>query len=197
MKTIEQNISPIEKRELELEQRMAAKGAQRSAKARTKQIRRAGMSSTTAAKKLIEDVTEKVVVEIFNRMELEETKRDNKCAWYDVLLDTNLYVVAEMALIEAMDGAGRTANRNSMLIPMGLALKAARFTVAMGRSSKGRNTLATLESKATKYHQRFSEQQNYIQKMANGRARTLRNGLKACCGTLEVSFWTAFLCRRP
>ena len=57
METIEQNISPIEKRELELEQRMAAKGAQRSAKARTKQIRRAGMSSTTAAKKLIEDVT--------------------------------------------------------------------------------------------------------------------------------------------
>ena len=154
--------------EWELENKNIERGAQKAREQREKQIKRSGMSSTTAGNKLVDESVAGVVAEIERRMKIEEDKTGKleKQAFYDHIHGLDYAVIAKSALIVCLDAAARAQTWNAAMIPAGRALQMAKFTAAMSVNRRGRRLLADVENRAKNRCKKFADRQKYMMDFA-------------------------------
>ena len=167
-------------RQLEREAKHRAEGAARSAEKREKQIKRSGLSTTSAAHKMKEKALESVVEELKRFIDVEDAKPKgcDKKEWYPLLADTwtnirgedvpvmDLFEVADTALITCLDAVGHQWTYNAAIVYVGRAYKMTRFSCIMRRDQEGRRNLARLEKAAKERSSNLQSRIKYVEKTA-------------------------------
>lgn len=157
-----ENTEAQMQRELDAEDVNIQKGVEKVQKARASQIKHSGLHSTSAAQKLVDEVIGNVVAEIERRQAEQEAKRDNAETWVQHIAGLNLSVIAEAALITALDAAGRAATYNSTLIQAGKALHIAKYNAVLSKNRKGRKLLQDMDARAKRRCQKYADRNDYV-----------------------------------
>ena len=178
-------------RQLEREAIRREQGAADNAARREKQIKRSGLSTTTAAHRMKEKALENVVAEIERRVEVEEAKPANykKQDWYELVAGTyvdgrgqekrimDFFEIADTALITCLDAVGHQWSYNASLVYAGRAYQMTMFSCIMRRDAEGRRLLARLENQQRKTPVIYSRASNMLRRLRKSVGLILNRGM--------------------